>query len=424
MSETKQQTNFLKQGTSSPKILVNDPLDTCFNDLLENALFERKISEQDYSDSSPLSMNSSRSKQFLAYASKKSRFNGSLNESIQYSFKQASEKSDLQTMRMISPNPEKILDAPGLKDDYYLNLMDWGFNNQLAIALDRELYLMNYLTSVINVLPQGGRDQITSVSFMRTGNCLAVGYNDSSLELWDLEKYRPLRYLPGHSARVSSLSWSSHILSSGSKDTEIINHDVRCASNIIARLKGHSQEVCGLKWSLDYTCLASGSNDNSLIIWEPNMITPRIRFTNHKAAVKALAWCPWQKGLLASGGGTADKCIKFWNCDSEKLIKSHETDSQVSSLVWNRYEKEILSSHGFSKCQLSLWKYPKMNKIIELKGHSNRVLQMCESPEGEIVVSGGADECLRFWRVFKKTEKEEKNASNGELLKRNTANFR
>ena len=32
--------------------------------------------------------------------------------------------------------------------------------------------------------------------------------------------------------------------------------------------------------------------------------TPLFRFDAHQAAVKALAWCPWQKHLLASGGGT------------------------------------------------------------------------------------------------------------------------
>lgn len=33
----------------------------------------------------------------------------------------------------------------------------------------------------------------------------------------------------------------------------------------------------------------------------------------HVAAVKAIAWSPHQHGLLASGGGTADRCIRFWN---------------------------------------------------------------------------------------------------------------
>ena len=33
---------------------------------------------------------------------------------------------------------------------------------------------------------------------------------------------------------------------------------------------------------------------------------------------------------------------------------------QVCALQWNRHEREILSSHGYSQNQLCLWKYPTM----------------------------------------------------------------
>jgi len=59
-------------------------------------------------------------------------------------------------------------------------------------------------------------------------------------------------------------------------------------------------------------------------------------FSQHKAAVKALAWCPWQPGVLASGGGTADRTIKLWNCNSGSLIKSVDAMSQVGEHVRER----------------------------------------------------------------------------------------
>lgn len=40
-----------------------------------------------------------------------------------------------QIKKNIKTEPEKILDAPELKDDYYLNLLDWGSKGQLAIGL-------------------------------------------------------------------------------------------------------------------------------------------------------------------------------------------------------------------------------------------------------------------------------------------------
>lgn len=68
-------------------------------------------------------------------------------------------------------------------------------------------------------------------------------------------------------------------------------------------MEGHSQEVCGLKWSFDETQLASGGNDNKLFIWSHGSTLPLAKFSHHNAAVKAIAWSPHQKNLLASGGG-------------------------------------------------------------------------------------------------------------------------
>ena len=62
--------------------------------------------------------------------------------------------------------------------------------------------------------------------------------------------------------------------------------------------------------------------------------------------------------------------------------------------------QELVSSHGFSHNQLTLWKYPSMVKMAELTGHTSRVLHLAQSPDGETVVSGAADETLRFWKVF------------------------
>lgn len=122
--------------------------------------------------------------------------------------------------------------------------------------------------------------------------------------------------------------------------------------------------------------------------------------TEHQAAVKALAWCPFERNTLATGGGTADRCIKTWNTQTGALLNSVDTGSQVLSLLWSTTEKELLSSHGYAENQLCLWKYPAMVKTKELSGHTSRVLHMAASPDGRTVVSGAGDETLRFWDVF------------------------
>uniref|UniRef100_A0A7S2WBP6 CDC20/Fizzy WD40 domain-containing protein n=1 Tax=Mucochytrium quahogii TaxID=96639 RepID=A0A7S2WBP6_9STRA len=321
--------------------------------------------------------------------------------------------------RHIPSAPERILDAPDLLDDYYLNLVDWGSSNMLAVALGQTVYLWNAETGGIEELCQceGEDDYITSVKFVQEGGgYLAVGTNFCETKLWDIETSKLLRNMDGHSARVSSLAWNQHILSSGSRDSTIVHHDVRVAQHKVGVMEGHLQEVCGLTWSPDGQTLASGGNDNLLCLWDARYAdggsqaaraiqAPRLKISDHLAAVKALAWCPHQRNVLASGGGTADRTIKMWNAANGACLNSVDTGSQVCSLLWNPHEKELLSSHGFSENQLCLWKYPSMVKTKELSGHTSRVLHMALSPDGTMVCSGAADETLRFWKVFEEPSK-------------------
>ncbi|KAL2653120.1 hypothetical protein R1flu_021248 [Riccia fluitans] len=308
--------------------------------------------------------------------------------------------------RHIPRASDRVLDAPELVDDYYLNLLDWSCKNVVAVALGTTVYLWHAETGAIHQLMSTSveDDYVTSVAWAPDGNHIALGFNNNEIQLWDADLRIQMRRLTGHTGRVASLTWNRSTLSSGGRDCNIINHDVRIRDHITSQLSGHNQEVCGLKWSVSGQQLASGGNDNLLHIWDiaatSSQSTSQFlhRFDAHQAAVKALAWCPFQSNLLASGGGTADRCIRFWNTQTGACLNTIDTHSQVCALQWSQHQKEILSSHGFSQFQLCVWKYPSMVKVAELTGHTARVLHLAQSPDGTTVVSAAADETLRFWK--------------------------
>ncbi|KAI4304544.1 hypothetical protein MLD38_040039 [Melastoma candidum] len=311
--------------------------------------------------------------------------------------------------RSIPQTAERTLDAPDLVDDYYLNLLDWGSSNVLSIALGNTVYLWDASNRSTSELVTVDDDcgPVTSVSWSSDGRHIAMGLNNSEVQLWDYTTNRLLRTLNGgHTRRVGSLAWNSHILTTGGRDGRIVNNDVRVRSHIVGTFRGHSHEVCGLKWSACGQQLASGGNDNTLYIWDRSLASLNApsqwlhRLEDHASAVKALAWCPFQGNLLASGGGMEDNCIKFWNTDTGSCLNSIDTGSQVCALLWSNKERELLSSHGFTQNQLTLWKYPSMVKMADLNGHTSRVLFMAQSPDGCTVASAAADETLRFWNVF------------------------
>ncbi|TXT15821.1 hypothetical protein VHUM_00324 [Vanrija humicola] len=324
--------------------------------------------------------------------------------------------SPRKSVRQISRTPFKVLDAPDLADDFYLNLVSWSQSNILAVGLNSCVYLWSAQNSRVTKLCEmtgsgvdgdDCLDTITGLEWTNKGSTLAIGTSHGSVEIWDAEYCKRIRTMSGHTARVGSLAWNSHILSSGSRDRTILHRDTRAPDQYIRRLSGHhKQEVCGLKWNLDTDQLASGGNDNKLFVWGGTDTRPTWRFGEHRAAVKAIAWSPHQRGVLASGGGTADKKIRFWNSLTGGLVSEWDTGSQVCNLMWSKNSNELVSTHGYSggpvQNQIQIWKYPSMTQVATLTGHTFRVLYLAMSPDGQTIVTGAGDETLRFWNAFQR----------------------
>ncbi|KAL7387210.1 hypothetical protein ABVT39_019971 [Epinephelus coioides] len=321
-------------------------------------------------------------------------------------YSQGTTPASVKKTRYIPSTPDRILDAPELRNDFYLDLLDWSSRNVLAVALHNSVYLWDATQGDITLLMKLEReeDYICSLSWTKEGNYLAIGTSDCKVQLWDVDNQKRLRTMASHTARVGSLSWNDHILSSGSRSGHIHHHDVRVADHHIFTLAGHSQEVCGLKWSPDGRYLASGGNDNLVFVW-PSVQNSGPQqsvhsWSEHQGAVKALAWCPWQPNILASGGGTSDRHIRIWNVNSGSCISSLDTQSQISSLVFAPNYKELVSAHGYAHNNVVIWKYPALTKVAELNGHEDRVLSLSLSPDCSTVVTVAGDETIRLWKSF------------------------
>lgn len=311
--------------------------------------------------------------------------------------------SPRKPQRFVSKAPYKVLDAPDLADDFYLNLVDWGSNDILGVGLGSCVYMWNSETQRVNKLCELENDAVTSVSWIQRGHHIAIGTQKGTVQIWDANRTRRLRTMTGHSARVGALAWNEHILTSGSRDRLIFHRDVRQPEQWANKLVQHKQEVCGLRWS-DNGQLASGGNDNKLIVWDKLSDQPLFKFEEHQAAVKAIAWSPHTSGLLASGGGTACRKIMFHDTKTGQLLSETDTGSQVCNLAWSKNSNEIVSTHGYQQNQIVIWKYPNMQQVVSLTGHTYRVLYLAMSPDGRVIVTGAGDETLRFWNAFPKNK--------------------
>jgi len=101
--------------------------------------------------------------------------------------------------RRISKVPFKVLDAPALQDDFYLNLIDWSSQNVLAVGLASCVYLWSACTSKVTKLCDLSQqeDIVTSVAWSNqrgsSSHQLAIGTNRGDVQIWDTVQCKKIR---------------------------------------------------------------------------------------------------------------------------------------------------------------------------------------------------------------------------------------
>ncbi|NXF81596.1 FZR1 protein, partial [Sclerurus mexicanus] len=308
------------------------------------------------------------------------------NEVSPYSLSPVSNKSQKllrsprKPTRKISKIPFKVLDAPELQDDFYLNLVDWSSLNVLSVGLGTCVYLWSACTSQVTRLcdlsVEG--DSVTSVGWSERGNLVAVGTHKGFVQIWDAAAGKKLSMLEGHTARVGK---------EGGGRGSLLEIKILGVPGLIfipwdtgRRSVGSSGPQTTSSWPLEGMIIRHKFDHVSplcqLLVWNHSSLSPVQQYTEHLAAVKAIAWSPHQHGLLASGGGTADRCIRFWNTLTGQPLQCIDTGSQVCNLAWSKHANELVSTHGYSQNQILVWKYPSLTQVAKLTGHSYRVLYL------------------------------------------------
>ena len=312
-----------------------------------------------------------------------------------------------------SVDPQLILDAPGMMDDFYLNLLDWSSTNLLAVGLKDCVYLWNSETHDISLLMQISdmetNHYISSLRFLKeygNGFLLAIGTSNGALQVWDVFAQKKIYQrvdgqLGTPNNRISSISILNQILSHGTRSGRICNYDVRSPDrSCINEFLGHTQEVCGLDWSTRGH-LSSGGNDNMVRVWDVRSKHAIFRL-EHRSAIKAIGWCPFRSNVLATGGGTGDRSVRIWNADNGTCVEHVDTESQICSLKWSVLTRELVTAHGYAKNELVIWAYPYLLPTLRIPAHQNRILHLALSADGTTLVSTASDENLKFWKLFEK----------------------
>lgn len=107
----------------------------------------------------------------------------------------------------------------------------------------------------------------------------------------------------------------------------------------------------------------------------------------HTAAVKAIAFCPWRDGLVATGGGSHDKCIHFYHTTSGVTLATIAVHAQVTSLIWSSTRREIAATFGYAQpdhpYRIAVFSWPECRQVAAIPWEGeHRALYAISYPQG------------------------------------------
>ncbi|XP_017889323.1 periodic tryptophan protein 1 homolog [Ceratina calcarata] len=208
-------------------------------------------------------------------------------------------------------------------------------------------------------------------------NLCAIGNMDSVIEVWDLDLIDCLE--PAYKL--------------GSKPRKKKN----------LKRNGHKDAVLDLAWNETYThVLASGSVDQTVLLWDLEVGVPVNKFTSFKNKVQALKWNPGNLQHLLVG--SADKGVKIFDGKQEECVKSWKAMGEVERVLWNRFDLNYCiasTANGY----LHYIDIRQDEPVWNAEAHTEEVagLALSSSCPG-LVVTSGNDGFLKVWDIINNAE--------------------
>ena len=292
-------------------------------------------------------------------------------------------------------------------------------DNQVMISggNDRLITLRNLKTGKIIRTFNEHSGSIYALCISSDGQTLVSGSRDTTIKIWHLHTITTynsnstnrligdglIDTFTGHSDSINAVAISKNgqIIISGSEDNTIKLWELN-TGECLATLEGHEAGIRAITISPDGQLLVSGSADNTIKLWqmpsvenEPICPDPIYTLTGHSDDVKCLA-ISHDGQILASG--SQDKTIKLWNLETGELKTTLvEHWREVNHLTISPDGRNLISCSGDET--IHVWQLETLKLLHSFAGHQGAVAVVAISPDGQPLVSSSWDHTIRVWGI-------------------------
>ena len=281
----------------------------------------------------------------------------------------------------------------------------------LTISLDKSIRVWDVKTArTLRVLrppvDDGYEGSLYTAALSRDGRLLAVGgYNKPGrrwghIHLIDLAENRLVRTLAGHTHDVIALAFSpdGKWLASGSRDNTAILWDVSTGAHRHV-LRAHKGHVWGLAFSPDNLRLATGSHDGTARVWEVETGREVFSLNGHADKVNCVAWSP--DGRTIATGGFDQRAV-LYNQDGSIRQTYQPMGNVVTSLSFAADSRRLLMTLGGAASAVKTCHVLDLTQgrwLSRFERHDQSVIAGDIAPGGDLAVTADGDGIVYVWRT-------------------------
>ncbi|WP_397571163.1 WD40 repeat domain-containing serine/threonine protein kinase [Schlesneria sp. T3-172] len=238
------------------------------------------------------------------------------------------------------------------------------------------------------------RAAVWSAQFTRKGDLLATAGDDGLIKLWDLTFSEPkITFENPHAVRSIVFSHDDQVLYAGNKDGGIKAWSLETNQSVA---QAHQPSaIYALAISPDNETLASSGSDKVVRLWNARNLTQKLLLEGHSGPVYGLAF-NHDGHQLASVGW--DKMIRIWDADSGLLLRSWDgKGDDIWGVAYSPDGKRLAT--GGHEGVVKLWNPETGQLLDEFLGHKIAVHNLKFNQDGHLLASGGRDGTVRIWKI-------------------------
>jgi mono/diheme cytochrome c family protein len=181
---------------------------------------------------------------------------------------------------------------------------------------------------------------------------------------------------------------------SGSQDQTLRLWDVS-TGKLLRTLEGHNGVIRCLALTSDGKRALSGSDDRTVRVWDLETGKELRRLLGHGDRVRAVALSPDGKRALSAGD---DRTVRLWDLEKgQEMVSLSGHTGPVLSVAFSRDGRRALS--GGADGLVRLWDLARGREVESWQAHRRAVRAVAFAPGGKQAVSGGDDRAVRLWNL-------------------------